>query len=330
MDEATKSVYEALNLKPREGGIQWGEPKEDPISVTDADPAETGLSQPAEQEADREVSQDPGEEPENEEVTPQEEPDNEPERQPLTREERTRNAARRRQAQERAAVENAVQAERDATNSRVKELLERAGFRDGDQPIENLDDLDRYLERMEETRIVRDLKDGKLEMKDLQSVVDRAVAKAQTPVQEPEQEPAQEPAQSEFVTQVAEELAEIHKLDPAIQTMDDLRKLERFEEFQDAVVNHNMNFLQAYRFVHADKLAQAQAQKAAAAQAQRLRNSTSGRDHMRPVNSRGSGAVPVSAEKAAAYRAVMPNMTNEEIRRAEDRARTRWGGKPSQ
>lgn len=326
MDEATKSVYEALNLQPRPGGIQWGEPTaEEHAPAPIEDEVGSAGGEELEQDPTQEASQEPGVEPEDEGDAVQEEPAQEPERQPLTREERARNAARRRQAQERAAVENAVRAERDATNSRVKELLERAGFRDGDRRIENLDDLDRYLERMEETRIGRDLKDGKLEMKDLQSVVDRAVAKAQTPVQEPEQEPAQ----SEFVTQVAEELAEIHKLDPAIQTMNDLRKLERFEEFQDAVVNHNMSFLQAYRFVHADKLAQAQAQKAAAAQAQRLRNSTSGRDHMRPVNARGSGAVPVSAEKAAAYRAVMPNMTNEEIRRAEDRARVRWGNKPS-
>lgn len=332
MDEATRSIYESLNIKPREDGIQWG-PAATPAPPAAETPVEDVSSPEAEEhtaEPETVVNETVTEEPAADETEQTTEEDTGSVRPELTREERANNAARRRRAQERAAVDAALKAEREANAAFEKKVLARAGFRDGDKLIESVEELDKYLERMEDARIARDLKDGKLELGDLRSVVNRIVTQTEQPqVSPPEQQSVRETSQQEFAERVAEELADIRKYNSDIQSVEDLRKLERFEEFSEAVRNHNMSFLEAYRYVYADKIAQEIARKTAAAQVQRIRNSTKSRDHMRPVNGKGSGAVPVSAEKAAAYRAVMPNMTNEEIRRAEDRARVRWGNKPS-
>ena len=131
---------------------------------------------------------------------------------------------------------------------------------------------------------------------------------------EPE-EPAEPPAEEEsFDAKVEAELAEIRKYDPSIRTPLDLLKLDRREAFLREVVRHRHSFLEAYRFVYADKIAEEKIRAAARQAAQRTRNSELGKAHMRATTAAGNGGVTVPAEVERNIRAILPQATTKEIR----------------
>lgn len=333
MDERDNSVYEQLGITPRETPIQWGGVRAEKRVVEE----DTGMGAAPNVDEPSDTGGTPGEGeiPLDGDAAPVEEPagegsgDTAP---PLTAEERARNAARRRKTQEKAAVEAALKAEREAVAARTERILARAGFKRGDKLVVTLDDLEACMDEADQARLQKDLKAGNLTPELLESIVDRSVSKATagaSPVTE--KPPATDAAAQEaFQAQVETELAAIRQFDPGINSVADLMKLERAGDIYREVTEHGHNFEDAYRFVYADKIASAKAATAAAAQAQRVRNGERGKEHLKPFGSRGAGSPPVTAEEAAAYRAVMPGMTDEQIQRAKERARMRWGGKPSQ
>jgi len=313
MDEM--DYFRALGVEPDapEEGEEEREPAEPAETTEDSVPQEEPAEDAGEPEPETaeegEEAQEPAEPAAEDEGTPE----------PQTREERARQAAARRQRETEDAIREAVRKDREERDAELKELFGWAGFKNGTAPIESLDDLKKYKQQSDAAQLEKELKAGRLTPELLGEMV-RNEIRNQTP-QPPRADPAREAA---FRQQVEAELQEIRKYDPSIQTVADFRGMENAEAFFREVSEHGHSFLEAYKIANADKIAAAEARKAAAAGAQRARNSARSKDHMRPQNAKGAGDVAVPPEVRAVYRDMMPEMTDEEIRR--DYQKYRKGG----
>ena len=286
--------YRALGLEPPAEEEPAEEAEEEPVDEEGANEQEA--AEPAEDEEEP-AEGDPDEDPEGESA---EEPE------PQDKEEWARNAARRREAEKAAAIQEALARQREEIDAELKDVFGWAGFKDGTKPIESLDEIKAYRERVQSEQLAKDLQAGKLTPEALAGLVRQEIA-AQQPTQT--QQPADDTA---FRQQVETELTEIRKYDPNIRSVEDLLKLDRAEEFQRQVTQHSHSFLDAYRITYADRITQ----QTAAAAAQRTRNAERSKAHMRPTSTRGGGDIPVPDDVARNYRRLMPNATDEEIRKA--------------
>lgn len=300
MDEIEMGYYRALGIEPA--------PEEGAKEQEVADPAqEVETEEPAEDVTEEVPEDDAAEADETEEGANEQEVAEPAEDKPVqSKEQRARQAEGRRRRERAAEEERIRQEERAAIDGKIKAFFEWAGFRDGDAPIETVEQMEAYQQKSAAEQMERDLKAGKLTPEMLRQTVAEEVAR-QTP------EPGQTPeADSEaFRAQVESELAEIRKYDPGVKSVQDLMALDRAEELTAQVTDHGHTFLEAYRYVYADKIAE---QRAAAA-AQRTRNAARSKDHLQPVGARGKGDVPVPAADKAMYRQMFPDMTDEEIRK---------------
>ena len=302
MTEAER--YRVFGLEPPEEDPAEETPAEDgePVGETvneDEGANEQEAAEPAEDE-DEPAEGDPDEEPDDDAGEP-----DEPAEQ--SREERARNAARRRKAEQEAAIHQALEQQRQQIDAELKDAFGWAGFKDGTKPIESLDELKAYRQRVQSEQLAKDLQAGKLTPEALGQLVRQEIA-AQQPA------PAAPPAQDDgaFQRQVEAELAEIRKYDPSIRSVEDRRALDRAEAFTEQVTKHGHTFLEAYRIAYADRIAEGQARAAA----QRTRNAARSKDHMKPTTARGAGDIPVPEEVMRNYRRMMPKATDEQIRKA--------------
>lgn len=292
MFEDEKDYFEALGLEAPQG-----EEEQEP-----AEPAEEEIP---EEEIDEAEPEEQAEEPEEEPEEPAEE------KQPQTKEERARNAARRRQQEREDYARQAAEKARAEVRDEVRSLFEQAGFRDGDAPITSLEEMRAYLEKQQAGKLAKELKAGKLSPESLQQLVAQEVRRMQP---EPKQDDG-------FMRQVESELAEIRKYDPNIREVKDLLTMDRKDAFLDAVRNHGYGYLDAYRFVYADRIAGRSARQ----EAQRTINNERSKNHLRASGAKGTGDVAVPAAVERNIRALMPKASAKEIREYYRRDAKRFG-----
>ena len=230
-----------------------------------------------------------------------------------SKEQRAQNAARRRQQEREQYAQQAVERALAQEREKTKDLFTKAGFKDGKTPITSLDEMQAYLDKQQQNRLQRELKAGKLSPESLQQVVADEIRK-----QQPAQPTGQDPA---FMQQVAAELAEIRKYDPNVKEVKDLLSLDRKDAFLDAVNNHGYGYLDAYRFVYADRIAE----RGARQEAQRNINNIRSKSHLQSSGAKGAGDVQIPAAVERNIRALMPNATPKEIREFYRRDAKRFG-----
>ena len=112
----------------------------------------------------------------------------------------------------------------------------------------------------------------------------------------------------EIRAKIDSQMREIQMISPEIKSMEDLSKLDNFDKLYD-MVGRGYELADAYKVLNYDRLTA----KTAEAAKQKTLNSIGGKDHLQPAAPRGQGAVPVPAEVAAEYRALMPDATDAEI-----------------
>lgn len=236
----------------------------------------------------------------------------------MPREERARQAQLRRQRQQDEAVQAAVRAERERLQAQhakdLEEIFSKAGMTDrydGNKPIKSMEEFRAWNSKAQAAGLSRRLQEGKLTAEDFQAAVDNSPAvKAARAAVERLDAREQEQARQRYEQEVAQELAEIHELDPGINSLRDILDRETGQEFSRLVTENHLTFTQAFRLANADQLAKAQAMTVAEGTA-RQQNSKS---HMRGTASTGGMTVDVPRNTVAAYRALDPKMTMEEIR----------------
>ncbi len=295
MDMTEQQVYEALGVE---------QPQEEP----EEQPQEEAQEQPAqEQPAEESTEESAGDPPEEQSPEQPEEPTRE-----QTEQERRENAARRRQAELQAAVEQAVQAERERARKETAALLASAGRKNSltGQPITNLEEFNSWKTAFDEAKLQRDLKAGKLTQEGLSQAIaaNETVKRMAQGLAQADREKQQ--AQREAARQRMEsELEQIKKLNPKVKTMDDVLKGENGRQFYDLVKRGN-SFLDAYKLAHYDALQKAAAD---AARQQALTNAR-GKEHLKATDTpRGPGAVSVPPDELTLFRELMPGASDADI-----------------
>ena len=115
--------------------------------------------------------------------------------------------------------------------------------------------------------------------------------------------------QAEAKARVDAELAEIHKMDPTINTVEDLLSMPSAKAFYDLVRKGN-SFLDAFRLANFDRLQTARAEAAR----QQAMNNARGKDHLTGTGTpQGTGAATVPADEMRAFKLFNPTATEAEI-----------------
>lgn len=231
-----------------------------------------------------------------------------------------REAAARRRAQERQAaidkaVAEALKQERDRQTAEQKEFFERAGIKNtvSGQPITNMKEFDEWQAEFQAQKLSRELKAGQLTPETFNAAVAanpavRAAAQAQKRAAEAEamKESAAKAARARELMEA--DLAEIRKLDPTVNSLEDFFALDRAEELKTAI-SRGQTLLSAYRNAYFDRLVAAAAEQA---RTQAL-SSQRGREHLGTVTPQGGGAASVPPDEMRIFRAVNPQASEADI-----------------
>lgn len=237
-------------------------------------------------------------------------------KQPMTEEQRKEAAAQRRRAETQAAidkaVEEAVKAEKDRSKAEMDAFFAAAALKNTitGKPITNMEEFNAWKQAFEAAKLQKDLKAGRLTPEALQKVIEQtpAMQQVQQMVQRQDEQQRQQ-AQEAAQVRVDQEIAEIHKLDPSINTVKDLLTMPKAKEFY-ALVKKGNSFLDAFRLANFETLA---AKRADAARQQAMNNARS-KDHLTATGSqRGAGAAQVPPDEMAMFRLLNPGATDAEI-----------------
>lgn len=227
-----------------------------------------------------------------------------------TREERARNAAARRQAEQDAAVSRAVQ----EANDKFNRALQAVGIPNPytGKAFQSLEELEEYKQQYEGNERQARMESGNVTDEDIRAIVsEMPEVKAAAAAAEKARAAEEAANRAAFDRTVEDEMQKIRTLDPSVNTLEDIVNGENGEAFIRAVREHNMNFYDAFRWANMDKLAAARQEDARREEAARH----SGKSHLTATTSRGNGGVSVPAAEMALYKSLMPEATEEEINR---------------
>lgn len=327
-DFTEQQVFDALGLGEQEQEAAAPAPGGDTAPETNE--AERSHQEAPADGAGGEQEQDPaapapgGEDtdPESGEPGEQQEDDGEPaaegagKKRPMTEEQRKEAAAQRRRAETQAAidkaVEEAVKAEKDRSKAEMDAFFAAAALKNTitGKPITNMEEFNAWKQAFEAAKLQKDLKAGRLTPEALQKVIEQtpAMQQVQQMVQRQDEQQRQQ-AQEAAQVRVDQEIAEIHKLDPSINTVKDLLTMPKAKEFY-ALVKKGNSFLDAFRLANFETLT---AKRADAARQQAMNNARS-KDHLTATGSqRGAGAAQVPPDEMAMFRLLNPGATDAEI-----------------
>ena len=318
-DFTEQQVYEAFGL-----GAQVQEPADpasDPSQVNTAQgeqvqdpaaPAEAVETNPADGDPT-----DSGGESGNQ--VPEDQGNPEPGKQPLTAEQRRENAARRRQQEQQAqqaaineAVQAALQQEQQKTDAMIKDFFDSANLKNTitGQPINTMDEFREWKRQFADAKLERDLKAGKLTAETLETAIgNHPVVKQAQQLIDREDARKQEQSAADAKAKVAEEIAEIHKIDESINSLEDLFAAPYGKELY-AMAKRGYSLRDAHYLLNRERLEIA---KLEAAKQQGMNNVRS-KEHMTATtNARGGGAVSVPAADLAIFRQFNPGATDAQI-----------------
>ena len=239
-----------------------------------------------------------------------------------TPEENARYARQRREAEQRAAIEKAkaeakAEAEAEAKktlDATLTDLFKRAQLTDTftDKPITNIDEFNAWEKRYNSESFAQDLREGNLDPEKLAKYLDDRKAEENKAAEQARAIEEQKRAQEAVQQRMSAEIAQIHDINPDVNTLADLDKLPRAKEFRENLKQiMDSPIVAAYKRTYGQETASS----AAAAARQQTINSVNGRAHLTATTARGTGMSSVPADIAAEYRELMPGLTDAEIQK---------------
>ncbi len=228
-----------------------------------------------------------------------------------------------------AAARRKAEAERDAAIAKAKEDAKEEAQRTIDEafrnsgltnpytkkPITSKAEYDEYRARFEAEKKARILKKSGMSDEEFQQFVQGLPEVKQAKEAQAAAETAERQAREQQAKlKVEEQLKEITALDPTIQDLKDLAKMETYPKFYELVKRGN-TLTDAFKLANYDALTG----RAAAASRQAAINSAQGKQHLSPTTQRGAGAVSVPADIKAEYLAFNPDATDAEIQQHYNR-----------
>lgn len=328
VDFTEQQVYEALGVTPKEEGAQVQEPAAPAAQTQEAQPG-AGQEGAAQGEKEQEIAA-----PAPADANPQQ--DGQAAQRgaqgqegkgdaALTEEQRKENAARRRREETQAAVDKAVQdalkTEQDRAKSEMAAFFASANLKNTitGEPITNMEEFNAWKQAFDAAKLQKDLKAGKLTQEGLnQAISENPTVKRAEEIIKQSDEAKRKADMEAAKVKVDAELQEIRKMDPSIQTVQDLLKMPKAKEFYEYVKKGN-SFLDAYYLANREEL-EAKRTEAARQQAQNL---TRSKDHLSATGVRGDGSASVPADELALFREFNPGATEAEIQAYYNKYKTK-------
>lgn len=229
-------------------------------------------------------------------------------------EERSRQAEYRRRREDREARIR-EQARAEAIHE-MDETLRSLGMPDPNtgEIVDSFDKLRAYDKRLSDARLAK----GAGTAEDIRRII-REERSEQTGNASAGAPAGQKPgAEAPTDEDIAAELAEIRRMDPAVKDLRSILDSEVGPKFRSYVAT-GLNFVDAYTLAAKDRLEALRDSKAKEA----AQVKAAGKDHMTSTQSRGQGMDPIPADEMAAYRIFFPDASDSEIRdmAAADRKR---------
>lgn len=228
-----------------------------------------------------------------------------------------------------AAARRKAEAERDAAIAKAKEDAKAEAQRTIDEafrnsgltnpytkkPITSKAEYDEYRARFEAEKKARILKKSGMSDEEFQQFVQGLPeVKQAKEAQAAAETAARQAREQQAKLKVEEQLKEITALDPTIQDLKDLAKMETYPKFYE-LVKRGDTLTDAFKLANYDALTG----RAAAASRQAAINSAQGKQHLSTTTQRGAGAVSVPADIKAEYLAFNPDATDAEIQQHYNR-----------
>lgn len=228
-----------------------------------------------------------------------------------------------------AAARRKAEAERDAAIAKARQDAQAEAQRTIDEafrssgltnpytkkPITSKAEYDEYRARLEADRKARLLKKSGMSDEEFQQFVQGLPeVKQAKEAQAAAETAARQAREQQAKLKVEEQLKEISALDPSIQELKDLAKMETYPKFYELVKRGN-TLTDAFKLANYETLTG----RAAAASRQAAINSAQGKQHLSPTAQRGAGAVSVPADVKAEYLAFNPDATDAEIQQHYNR-----------
>ena len=228
-----------------------------------------------------------------------------------------------------AAARRKAEAERDAAIAKARQDAQAEAQRTIDEafrssgltnpytkkPITSKAEYDEYRARLEADRKARLLKKSGMSDEEFRQFVQGLPeVKQAKEAQAAAETAARQAREQQAKLKVEEQLKEISALDPSIQELKDLAKMETYPKFYELVKQGN-TLTDAFKLANYEALTG----RAAAASRQAAINSAQGKQHLSPTTQRGAGAVSVPADVKAEYLAFNPDATDAEIQQHYNR-----------
>ncbi len=230
----------------------------------------------------------------------------------MSQEQRREAAAARRRAEQQAAIDKAVQEERERAKGEMAAFFNRANLKNTitGEDIRSMEEFEAWEKAFSASKIQRELKEGKLTPESLEAAIaENPVVKQAQELIRKQEEAARAAEATAAKARVDAELLEIQKLDPAVRSVEDLLHMPTAKEFY-ALVQKGNSFLDAFRLVNFDRLT-TQAAEAARQQAQNLSRS---KDHLTATTGqRGGGAISVPPDELKLFREMNPGASEADI-----------------
>lgn len=220
-----------------------------------------------------------------------------------TPEERRAQAAARRQREQQAAIDAALQQERERNRAEWDRYFAAMEIRDpyhGNRIVKNRAEYEEYEKERSRQTMERELKAGRVTAEQFDEAVQREAAR--TAAQQIEDARRREAG----ISEVNRQFAALQAAYPSVKSLGELMQDQAFV----AALPVTRDMTRAYRMAHVDEI---EASAKAAAQAGR----DSGKSHLRRAGTRGGGAPSITQDIIEQYRIFDPDITVEEIRRFE-------------
>ena len=300
MSISEQDLYTALGVSPRENisrenaGENTEDVAEPPEDLQSAGEKETGIAEPSVESADTPAAGESAVAHNGDAQTP---------------EERRKNAAARREREDRERESTL----RNTLENEVNEQIKALGFTDSGtgKPIETAAGLRKYNEDLQRSQIESALGVPATALEGMFANMPEVVKMRQLAEQLEQQRLAVERA--EVDAEVGRQLAEIAKYNPAVKSLEDMAMLDRFDEVARYVREHNFNLFDAYKLAYGDSIAAAARETQVKEQARR----SAATSHLKS-NAVGSapdrGTPEPTTKEIELYQAMMPGITMDKIR----------------
>lgn len=174
------------------------------------------------------------------------------------------------------------------------------------EPIKDKAGYDAYRAKLDEDRRAKLLKkSGMSEEEFVKLAAEQPEIKAQL-------EEAREAKRQAAAAAMNEQMRQIHELDPAINTVEDLAKMPNYAEFYRFVKQNRLSLVEAYRLANMERLSA----RTAAATKQAAMNAAQSKAHLEATKARGKGGdvTVVPNDVREYYRMINPKATEAEVK----------------